>query len=67
MGIGHLGPLEWISFAHLPNKETTCFQGFNFAILLDIYDEMVKDLGIKYRLHNKEFGRGILFRQKGSG
>jgi hypothetical protein len=46
-----MGPLEWVSSACLPNEETSPFQGLNFAILLDIYHEMVKDLGLKSRSH----------------
>jgi hypothetical protein len=62
-----MGLLERISSARLPNEETSSFQGMNFAILPKIYHEMVKDLGLASQSHSKEFERGILFRQTGSG
>jgi hypothetical protein len=47
LGIGHMGPLEQISSIHIPNEETSPFQGFNFFILPELYHEMVKDLGLE--------------------
>jgi hypothetical protein len=44
-----MGPLERISSARLPNEETSPFQGLNFAILPELYHEMVKDLGLESR------------------
>jgi hypothetical protein len=62
-----MGFLEWISFARFPNEETLCFQGLNFAILPELFHEMVKDLGLESQLHDKESERGIFFRQTGLG